>query len=117
MRTNGSAKAEPRTARRETSAPMLIGFMFVSSRCRLSASDLAAAVLLRGSERTSDVPEGQLIFLARQFSQATRSMHLPLRAIAVFHAAARVGSISRAAQELGVTPSAVSQQIASLELH
>lgn len=44
-------------------------------------------------------------------------MHLPLRAIAVFHAAARAGSISRAAQELGVTPSAVSQQISSLEVH
>lgn len=44
-------------------------------------------------------------------------MHLPLRAIAVFHTAARAGSISRAAQELGVTPSAVSQQIASLEVH
>jgi LysR family transcriptional regulator, glycine cleavage system transcriptional activator len=44
-------------------------------------------------------------------------MHLPLRAIAVFHAAARAGSVSGAAQELGVTPSAVSQQIASLEVH
>ena len=41
-------------------------------------------------------------------------MHLPLRAITVFHAAARAGSVSQAAQELGVTPSAVSQQIASL---
>ena len=44
-------------------------------------------------------------------------MHLPLRAIAVFHAAARAGSVSRAAQDLGVTPSAVSQQIAALEVH
>ena len=44
-------------------------------------------------------------------------MHLPMRAIAVFHAAARAGSVSRAAEELGVTPSAVSQQIASLELY
>jgi LysR family transcriptional regulator, glycine cleavage system transcriptional activator len=44
-------------------------------------------------------------------------MHLPLRAIAVFHTAARAGSVSRAAQELGVTPSAVSQQIAALEVH
>src|SRR3954469_14258745 len=44
-------------------------------------------------------------------------MHLPLRAILVFHTAARAGSISRAAEELGVTPSAVSQQIAALELH
>jgi LysR family transcriptional regulator, glycine cleavage system transcriptional activator len=44
-------------------------------------------------------------------------MHLPLRAIAVFHTAARAGSVSRAADELGVTPSAVSQQIASLEVH
>ncbi|MFC7478451.1 LysR substrate-binding domain-containing protein [Dankookia sp. GCM10030260] len=44
-------------------------------------------------------------------------MHLPLRAITVFHAAARAGSLARAAQELGVTPSAVSQQIAALEVH
>jgi LysR family transcriptional regulator, glycine cleavage system transcriptional activator len=44
-------------------------------------------------------------------------MHVPFRAISVFHAAARVGSISRAAAELGVTPSAVSQQIQSLEIH
>jgi DNA-binding transcriptional LysR family regulator len=43
-------------------------------------------------------------------------MHLPLRAITVFHAAARAGSVSGAARELGVTPSAVSQQIASLEV-
>ncbi len=44
-------------------------------------------------------------------------MHLPMRSIAVFHAAARAGSVSRAAQELGVTASAVSQQIASLEMY
>ena len=44
-------------------------------------------------------------------------MQVPFRAIAVFQAAARTGSISRAADELGVTPSAVSQQIHSLELH
>jgi DNA-binding transcriptional LysR family regulator len=44
-------------------------------------------------------------------------MHLPLRAISVFHTAARAGSISRAAEELGVTPSAVSQQIQLLEVH
>ncbi|TPG61390.1 LysR family transcriptional regulator [Roseomonas nepalensis] len=44
-------------------------------------------------------------------------MHLPLRAITVFHAAARAGTLARAAQELGVTPSAVSQQIAALEMH
>jgi len=43
-------------------------------------------------------------------------MHLPLRAITVFHAAARAGSVSGAARELGVTPSAVSQQIALLEV-
>jgi LysR family glycine cleavage system transcriptional activator len=41
---------------------------------------------------------------------------LPLRSIAVFHAAARAGSLTRAAMELGVTPSAVSQQIAALEV-
>jgi DNA-binding transcriptional LysR family regulator len=44
-------------------------------------------------------------------------MHLPLRAITVFHTMARAGSLARAAQELGVTPSAVSQQIAALEIH
>ena len=43
-------------------------------------------------------------------------MSLPLRAIGVFHAAARLGSVAKAAAELGVTPSAVSQQIHSLEL-
>jgi DNA-binding transcriptional LysR family regulator len=44
-------------------------------------------------------------------------MQIPLRAIGVFHAAARAGSIARAAEELGVTASAVSQQIRSLEGH
>src|SRR4051794_27061414 len=43
-------------------------------------------------------------------------MHVPIRSIWVFHAAARAGSISRAAEQLGVTPSAVSQQIQSLEI-
>ena len=43
-------------------------------------------------------------------------MHLPLRAISVFHAAARAGSITKAAAELSVTPSAVSQQIQALEV-
>ena len=42
-------------------------------------------------------------------------MQLPIRAICVFHAAAKAGSISRAAAELSVTPSAVSQQIQLLE--
>jgi LysR family transcriptional regulator, glycine cleavage system transcriptional activator len=42
-------------------------------------------------------------------------MQLPFRAIGVFHAVARTGSISRAAEELHVTPSAVTQQIQSLE--
>ncbi|MFC7398988.1 LysR substrate-binding domain-containing protein [Chelatococcus sp. GCM10030263] len=42
-------------------------------------------------------------------------MRIPLRAISAFYAAARSGSISRAAQDLGVTPSAVSQQIHFLE--
>ena len=41
---------------------------------------------------------------------------LPFRAISMFHAAVRAGSVSGAAQELGVTPSAISQQIHSLEL-
>lgn len=43
-------------------------------------------------------------------------MHLPLRAIGVFHAVARAGSVTRAAEELGVTPSAVSQQVQALEI-
>ncbi|MDQ0474888.1 LysR substrate-binding domain-containing protein [Labrys wisconsinensis] len=44
-------------------------------------------------------------------------MYLPLRAISVFHAVARAGSVSKAAADLSVTPSAVSQQIQSLEVH
>jgi LysR family glycine cleavage system transcriptional activator len=44
-------------------------------------------------------------------------MQLPFRSIIVFHAVARSGSISRAAEELRVTPSAVSQQVQALELH
>lgn len=40
---------------------------------------------------------------------------VPIRAISVFYAAARVGSITKAADELGVTPSAVSQQVRALE--
>lgn len=44
-------------------------------------------------------------------------MSLPLRAIVVFHAVARSGSLSKAAAELFVTPSAVSQQIQALEVH
>ena len=43
-------------------------------------------------------------------------MQIPFRAIGVFHAAARAGSISKAADALGVTPSAVSQQIQALEI-
>ena len=44
-------------------------------------------------------------------------MSLPLRAIVVFHAVARSSSLSTAAAELYVTPSAVSQQIQALEVH
>lgn len=43
-------------------------------------------------------------------------MQMPIKAICVFHATARAGSISRAAEELSVTPSAVSQQIHALEV-
>lgn len=43
-------------------------------------------------------------------------MQLPVRAIWVFHAVAQLRSVSKAAEQLGVTPSAVSQQIQSLEL-
>ena len=42
-------------------------------------------------------------------------MKAPLRSISVFHAVSRSTSISKAAEELGVTPSAVSQQIRVLE--
>jgi LysR family glycine cleavage system transcriptional activator len=44
-------------------------------------------------------------------------MIVPFRAISVFHAVARAGSITKAAAELTVTPSAVSQQIRALEVH
>ncbi len=44
-------------------------------------------------------------------------MTLPLRAIAVFDVVARCCSLTKAAAELHVTPSAVSQQIHALELH
>jgi LysR family transcriptional regulator, glycine cleavage system transcriptional activator len=43
-------------------------------------------------------------------------VQLPIRAICVFHAVAKAGSISKAAAELCVTPSAVSQQIQLLEV-
>ena len=43
-------------------------------------------------------------------------MQLPIKAISVFHAVARTNSITRAADELSVTPSAVSQQIRTLEM-
>ena len=44
-------------------------------------------------------------------------MPVPFRSISVFHSVARAASISKAASELGVTPSAVSQQIHALEGH
>jgi LysR family transcriptional regulator, glycine cleavage system transcriptional activator len=44
-------------------------------------------------------------------------MALPLRAIVVFEVVARCRSLSKAAEELYVTPSAVSQQIHALEVH
>jgi LysR family transcriptional regulator, glycine cleavage system transcriptional activator len=44
-------------------------------------------------------------------------MTLPLRAIAVFDVVARCSSLTKAAAELNVTPSAVSQQIHALETH
>jgi DNA-binding transcriptional LysR family regulator len=42
---------------------------------------------------------------------------IPFRAISMFHATARTGSLAGAAQELGVTPSAISQQIHALETY
>jgi LysR family glycine cleavage system transcriptional activator len=39
----------------------------------------------------------------------------PLKALLAFEAASRHGSFSRAAEELGVTPSAISHQIQNLE--
>ena len=44
-------------------------------------------------------------------------MQILFRAIIVFHAVARASRLSRAAEDLCVTPSAVSQQIQTLELH
>ena len=44
-------------------------------------------------------------------------MSTPFRAITVFHAVASTGSMIQASEKLGVTPSAVSQQIQSLEGH
>jgi len=44
-------------------------------------------------------------------------MAIPLRSIVVFDVVARCRSLSKAATELCVTPSAVSQQIQALELH
>ncbi len=44
-------------------------------------------------------------------------MALPLRAIVVFGVVARCRSLAKAAEELCVTPSAVSQQIHALEVH
>jgi LysR family glycine cleavage system transcriptional activator len=41
--------------------------------------------------------------------------HLPLRAIQVFEAVGRCGSVTDAAEQLGVSPSAVTQQIHKLE--
>lgn len=43
-------------------------------------------------------------------------MQLPIRAICVFHSVAKTGSVSKAAAELTVTPSAVTQQIQLLEV-
>lgn len=46
-----------------------------------------------------------------------RASQLPLRAIRTFEAAARCGSFLKAAGELHVTPSAVSQQVRELETY
>lgn len=44
-------------------------------------------------------------------------MAIPFRAITTFHATVSAGSVSAAARQLGVTPSAVSQQLALLETY
>lgn len=44
-------------------------------------------------------------------------MPLPFKSIAAFHATARFGSVTKAAEALGVSPSAVSQQLRLLEHH
>jgi LysR family glycine cleavage system transcriptional activator len=41
----------------------------------------------------------------------------PLRAVQVFEAVGRLGSVSRAAEDLGVSPGAVTQQVHALEKH
>src|SRR5215467_13674023 len=41
----------------------------------------------------------------------------PLRAIQVFEVVGRHGSVSRAAEDLGVSPGAITQQIHALEAH
>lgn len=45
----------------------------------------------------------------------TANMRLPLKALAAFEAVARLGSIAKAAAELGVTPSAISHQLKALQ--
>ena len=60
----------------------------------------------------------QSSLISRSFSLAKWCrMTLPFRSISVFHSVARTASISKAAAELGVTPSAVSQQIHALEIY
>ena len=41
----------------------------------------------------------------------------PLRAVQVFEAVGRLGSVSRAAEDLGVSPGAITQQVHALEKH
>jgi LysR family glycine cleavage system transcriptional activator len=49
--------------------------------------------------------------------QVVRNVLPPLNAVKAFEAVARLGSLTQAAAELNVTPSAVSQQIRLLEEH
>ena len=51
----------------------------------------------------------------RSFDNSAMSELPPVRAVSAFQAVARHGSFSKAAEELGLTPSAVSHQIANLE--
>ena len=51
------------------------------------------------------------------WSESTLANDPPLRAVRAFEAIARLGSVTLAAQELAISPSAVSHQVKKLEGH